>query len=246
MQYQLTGIESHLDYGFGITGEAYYDSAEMLFSKLDKLKSFQQANLPCSFLYRHSIELFLKSLIIIFHKRLKLAYDNEPYNTTNPKALINKTWQGLFQCHWIDELYNYWFKELYSKNLTKIKKAAPKGDWRIDYSILEDIIIVSKYDRDSSYFRYPITKNNILDSQKYTMQNLDLNQNIDLTNDNQKQDSKRKGRLFMLLKNEYNEIVEGYEKLINQLDHVINALKKVSHYFYCMHIMTRITLCNGN
>jgi hypothetical protein len=49
----------------------------------------------------------------------------------------------------------------------------------------------------------------------------------------------------MLLKNDNDEIVDGFERAEDVLDNVTQALKKVSHYFYCIHIMTRVTLCNG-
>lgn len=78
MQYTLTGIDTHLDFGFGITGESYYNNADFLFQNKEKVQAFQLAEMPVNFVYRHSIELFLKSLIIIFHKKLELPYDIEP------------------------------------------------------------------------------------------------------------------------------------------------------------------------
>jgi len=88
MTYQLTSIDTHLDYGFRITGESYYLSAEHLYENRENIKAFQQVEMPANYLYRHSIELFLKSLIIIFHRRLKIPFDKEPFDTDKPKIFI--------------------------------------------------------------------------------------------------------------------------------------------------------------
>lgn len=80
----LTGIDDHLDFGFGVTADSYYHSAEYLFTNKRKIKTFQQVEMPINYLYRHSIELFLKSLIIIFHKQLKIPYSDEPSDSIKP------------------------------------------------------------------------------------------------------------------------------------------------------------------
>ncbi|MDO9512069.1 MAG: hypothetical protein Q7J34_09940 [Bacteroidales bacterium] len=247
MQYSLTGIDTHLDLGFGITGEAYYHSAEQLFDNKKQIKTFQQVEMPMNFLYRHSIELFLKSLIMIFHKRLKLPYDNEPFDTVKPKILIGGKWKDLYNCHWIDELYNYWLNELLLKHKEDLDKLAPKGDWQEETTITKFFPLITGYDRDSSFFRYPVTKNTTHDPKKYTMQRLDLERLHDIfTNNPDSQKEKKGARVFILLKNDNEEIVDGFERAVNVLYDVTQALKKVSHYFLCIHIMTRVTLCNGH
>ena len=245
MQYQLTGIDTHLDFGFGITGEAYYESAEYLYDNKEKIKTVQQVEMPINYLYRHSIELFLKSLIIIFHKRLQLPYDIEPFDTIRPKILTGGVWKDLYNCHWIDELYNYWLNELLLKHITDLGKLAPKGDWQEEVTISQFFPLIAGYDRDSLFFRYPVTKNSALDPEKYTMQRLDLEKLQTIFNSEDKRKNKKSGRVFMLLKNDKDEIVDGFEREEDVLDNVTQALKKVSHYFFCIHIMTRVTLCSG-
>ncbi len=246
MLYQLTGIETHIDFGFGITGEAYYSSAQYLFDNKESIKSIQQVEMPTNYLYRHSIELFLKSLIIIFHKRLNLAYGTEPFDTTKPKAYICGAWKELYSCHWIDELYNYWLNELLLKHKSKLDEIAPKGEWQEENTISKLFPLIASYDRDSSFFRYPITKDFGLDQKKYTMQRLDLNKLQSVFSGEDTRKNKKFGRVFMLLENDDKEIVEGFERAEDVLDNVTQALKEVSYYFYCIHIMTRITLCGGN
>ena len=247
MQYSLTGIDTHLDFGFGITGESYYHSAEFLFDNKEQIKTFQQVEMPMTFLYRHSIELFLKSLIVIFHKRLKLPYDTESFDSNNPKILTGGKWKDLYTCHWIDELYSYWLNELLLKHKTELEQIAPKGEWQEETKISNFFPLIAGYDRDSSFFRYPITKNSTLDTKKYTMQHIDTEKLQEIFTNNPDTRKEKKGaRVFMLLKNDQEEIVDGFEKAENVLTNVIQALKEVSHYFYCIHIITRVTLCNGN
>jgi len=246
MQYSLTGIDTHLDFGFGITAESYYDSAEFLFDNKEQIKTLQQVEMPMTFLYRHSIELFLKSLIVIFHKRLKLPYDTEPFDSNNPKILTGGKWKDLYTCHWIDELYSYWLNELLLKHKAELERIAPKGEWQEETIISNFFPLIAGYDRDSSFFRYPITKNSTLDPKKYPMQRIDLERLQEIFTNSSTQKSEKGAGVFMLLENDEGEIVDGFEKSSNVLDNVIQALKKVSHYFYCIHIMTRVTLCNGH
>lgn len=247
MQYSLTGIDTHLDFGFGITGESYYHSAEHLYENKEKIQTFQQVEMPINFLYRHSIELILKSLIIIFHKRLQLPYGAEPFDTINPKACIDKKWKALDCCHWIGELYTYWCKELLLKHKSDLDRIAPNDDWQEEKFITDFFPLISTYDRDSSFFRYPVTKKSTtLDPEKYTMQRLDHERLGDIfaesTNNGKVQTG---GRIFMLLKNENDEIVDGFQRNENVLDNVTHALREVSNYLICIHIKARVTLCNG-
>lgn len=115
MKYLLTGLDTHLDFGFGITGESYFNTAEHLQESQSAIRVVQQVEMPINFLYRHSIELFLKSLIIIFHNQLHLPYGNQVYNSKTPMVLIDGKWKLLFTCHCIDKLYSYWLNELCSR-----------------------------------------------------------------------------------------------------------------------------------
>ena len=245
MLYTLTSIDTHLDFGFGIMGKSYYNSAEFLHKNMEQINDFQQKEMPMNFLYRHSIELFLKFLIVIFHKQLKLPYDTEPFDSVKPKILIDGKWRELYTCHWIDELYKYWLNELLLKHKEDLEKLAPQGEWQEDTNISKCFPLISKFDSDSSFFRYPVTKNTLLDAEKYTMRKIDTQKLEDVFSDelNTKDEGEKK-RIIMLLKNDEGEIVDGFEKFENVLGNVTEALNKVSYYFICIHAMTRFTLCN--
>ncbi len=247
--FTLTGIESHIDKGFGITADSYYKSAEHLFANhYEFYDSTQQAQMPENFLYRHSIELYLKSLIIIYHQKLQINYGTVPFDSDKPEIkAIDSKWISLYKCHFIDELYKYWQEELLIPNNAELKAKFPKGDWESYDEITELMSIVCKYDKDSSFFRYPITKNTSLDHKKFNMQKFkSVNmskfiEEIQQTNKN----TEKKGGLISLVVDENENIVEAFKYEGDILKDIRDALKKIAHYFYGIHTMTRCIMCEG-
>ncbi|MCU0431091.1 MAG: hypothetical protein MUF42_14090 [Cytophagaceae bacterium] len=247
MQYLMTGIELHPDKGFGITADSYYKSAEHLMTnRFEHYDVTQQAEMPQNFLYRHAIELYLKSLIIIFHRKLKINYGNEPFDSEEPEIFNDGKWRKLYTCHFIDKLYEYWLNNLLLPNIDVLNEKAPKGDWQETKKITYLFPVISKYDQDSSYFRYPITKNSSLDTKKYTMQKFKTTNMDQFIKEIQEQISEaKKGTFTMLLIDDSDNIVEAFKQTEDVLSDVRDALKEVAFYFSCIHIMTRITLCGG-
>ena len=89
MTYLFTGIETHIDKGFGVTADAYKKSAEFLETNdFEHFNITQQAEMPQNYLFRHSIELYLKSLILIFHRKLKINYGNYAFDSDHPEIYI--------------------------------------------------------------------------------------------------------------------------------------------------------------
>ncbi len=247
MHYLFTGIEMHPDKGFGITADAYYESAEHLMNNhFEYYDTTQQAEMPQNFLFRHSIELYLKSLIIIFHRNLKINYGTVAFDSDEPEVYSEGKWRKLYSCHYIDKLYYYWLNSLLLPNITKLQDIASKGDWQESKKITQLFSIICKYDQDSSYFRYPITKNSLHDNEKYTMQKVKSN-NIEgilqEIKEQEKVDDKTSLTLLILDDNDY--IVDGFKHSKNILLDVRDALKKVAFYLNCIHVMTRSTLCGG-
>jgi len=247
MQYLMTGIELHPDKGFGITADAYYKSAEHLQANhFEHYDSTQQAELPQNFLYRHTIELYLKSLIIIFHRKLKINYGTVPFDSEEPEIYTDGVWRKLYSCHFIDKLYEYWLNNLLLPNINLLNEKAPEGDWQETKKITALFSIICKYDQDSSYFRYPITKNSSLDNKKYTMQKFKSDTLRGFIKEIQEQKtSPTKGTFTMLLVDDEDNIVEAFKQVENILSDVRDALKEVAFYFHCIHIMTRVTICAG-
>tara|TARA_B100000780_G_C21102941_1_gene445211 strand:+ start:1277 stop:2023 length:747 start_codon:yes stop_codon:yes gene_type:complete len=247
MNYFFTGIELHPDFGFGITADSYYNSAMHLTDNhYENYSVTQQAEMPENFLFRHSIELYIKSLIIIFHKSLKLNYGDRPFDTDRPQIEIEENkWRDLYSCHYIDILYEYWLTKLLLPFADELKKIASKGEWIETEKISTLLNIVCKYDRDSSYFRYPITKYKELDHDKFTMQKFEVNSLKDhLDNLRNKKSDQKEATLTMLLV-DGDKVLEAFENNQNILSDVRDGLKEIAYYFHCIHLMARITICNG-
>ncbi|HSC54273.1 MAG TPA: hypothetical protein VLC98_11645 [Phnomibacter sp.] len=247
MKYLLTGIQLHPDKGFGITADAYYQSAEHLMTNhFEHYDVTQQAEMPQNFLFRHSIELYLKSLIIIFHRTLKINYGTVPYDSEDPEVFTDGNWRKLYTSHYIDKLYNYWLNELLLPNVDTLKTIAPKGDWQEAKHITELLPIICKYDQDSSYFRYPITKNSLLDIEKYTMQKFKTNSIDGMVEELEEQEvTSGKATVTMLMVDENDEVTDAFKYNGSILTEVRDALKEVALYFNSIHIMTRVTLSDG-
>lgn len=246
MKYLMTGIELHPDFGFGITADAYYKSAEHLMENhFEHYDVTQQAEMPQNYLFRHTIELYLKSLIILFHKKLEIDYGTVPFDSDEPEANFDGNWRKLYTSHFIDKLYHYWLNELLLPNTEILEKLAPGGDW-IEYKKITELFeIISKYDRDSSYFRYPITKNAGLDNHKYSMQKFkatDLESFLDEIKDRK---ANGKGKMTMLMLDNEDNITSAFSKEENILSDVRDALKEVAYYFNSIHVMCRVTLFDG-
>lgn len=247
MQYLMTGIELHADDGFGITADSYYANAEHLRTNhFPNYDSTQQAELPQNFLYRHAIELYLKSLIIIFHRTLKIDYGSVSFDSKDPEMFTGNSWRKLYSCHFIDKLYEYWLNYLLLPNIQLLNVKASKGDWQEVKKITDLFPIICKYDQDSSYFRYPITKRNSLDSQKHTMQRFKTDTLEGFVGEIKEQrGNSRKGSFTMLHFDENDNIVDAFKHVENVLSDVRDALREIARYFHCIHIMSRMTLCNG-
>ena len=240
--YHLLGIDEQIDFGFGITAEAYYEAAECLAKHDADLKSFQLKTLPSSFLYRHSIELALKALIIIFHRKLKLAYGDEAYQSQKPQVKVNAKWIPLSNCHFIDVLYDYWLKELLLPHIDQLKSLGKDGCWEENAEISRAISHIVEYDRKSSFFRYPIGENDKHELKKYEMQPV-VNLEALFKSLNEKAGATNPKKFVMALKDSKGEIVRAYVKTNNPLEDIVTVLREVASYFNTFHFMTRFALC---
>jgi hypothetical protein len=84
------------------------------------------AHLPINFLYRHAIELDLKSAVVIFHKRLKLPYGDLPY-TAEPMVRVDGQWLPCNRVHGTAQLWKY-VGELFTEHAEWLRNNT-KCDW---------------------------------------------------------------------------------------------------------------------
>ncbi|WP_342432597.1 hypothetical protein [Neobacillus sp. FSL H8-0543] len=239
MKYLMTGIDQQLDKGFGINAFAFNRAADQLYNSKEYNDSFNpQKHMPVFYLYRHTIELYFKSMIFLIHLELAI-----PYGKDSKKPQLHTEdgkWRDLDNCHWIDALYWYWAKLIldYSEKLNVV---ASKGDWRVHPDLKNMIDMIAKYDRDSTYFRYPFTKNNQKgqDEEKYSMKKVDDIQ--ELIN---KTDSK-KGSITLIIKDQDDNIKSIYAHEENVLSELMDVFKETAEILSGYHSMTRMTLSDG-
>lgn len=237
MKYMMTGIDGQEDKGFGITADAFLKAGDVLFESEIYNKGFNpQKHMPIFYMYRHSIELYFKSMITIFHTELELGGKKSKIEI---KTIDGKS-KELGTCHWVDALFWYWSK-IINDNKEKLINIAPNGSWETIHPDLEGLIeTVSIYDKDSTFFRYPFSKGDrkIKDNEKYSMKK------IKDIKDLQKSMIAGSGFTF-LLKDQDENITSIYSHDDNLLSDVLIDFKITSEILHNYHLMTRMTLCEG-
>jgi hypothetical protein len=167
VHYLMAPLAEHYDSGFGAVGDAFHRAAKAL-EKENVGQRFAWNHLPQIALYRHAVELFLKSGIIIVHRRLKLPYGRgEPYYSDKPLFLDpSGNWKSLYKTHDLAELYAYWKKLMvgHKDELTELTKNKP--DMSVPPEMDGWIDALATVDPNTDYFRYPISKNAANDKDK--------------------------------------------------------------------------------
>src|SRR5688500_3276799 len=107
MHYFLMPLNQHSDNGLGVTGDAFEETAKFLKDNL-KAISGGHVHLPISFIYRHAIELYLKSIITVLHKGLKLPYGDEPHDG-QVMVPMKGMWKPIYAVHSIAILWAHVF-----------------------------------------------------------------------------------------------------------------------------------------
>ena len=164
--YMMAPLGEHYDLGFGAIGDAFRDAAETL-RKANGTKRISWNHLPETYLLRHAVELYLKSGIIIMHRKLRLPYGSEPHSSTKPTIMTSSgKRKSLFTIHDVTQLYAHW-KKLIVEHKDKLGKfTSTQPDMTVPQELDAWIGTLGKTDPGSDYFRYPISTNNGADNEK--------------------------------------------------------------------------------
>jgi hypothetical protein len=205
MQYLMAPLEEHYDDGFGAVGDAFHRAAKGL-EKENAGQRFSWNHLPEIFLHRHAFELFLKSGIIIIHRKLKMPYGQQPYSTDKPMLLdSSKEWKSLYKTHDLGELYAYW-KKLMGDNKDKLTHLTKnKPDMSVPPELDGWIDSLGAVDPKNDYFRYPISKNRDSDKEKSPFREVPLD---DLFPEDRKEGEYVRA---LVLKNSKGEFVRAFK-----------------------------------
>ncbi|MFJ9992598.1 hypothetical protein ACIQSO_17860 [Pseudomonas putida] len=214
------------DSGFGAIANSFKLSADSLGE--NPYAGGLQSHLPISFLYRHSIELYLKSCIVIFHRRFDIAYQ---YTDGGQAAILvgNKP-RPLKDIHALMPLYTH-LKSLIDMNiefLTTLKGT----DWTLTPELENRVRLIDGTDSSSTFFRYPITKDKTKDKQKSTVQPKDWKSIVE-----NMQPPLKPIKAFLVVDDDYN-VIEAFNHNDEKVKSLTNTLRKTAQDFTEFHIMT--------
>jgi hypothetical protein len=152
MRYMLMPLEQHCDDGLGATGEAFEEAAKALQAAHETTR-VSHAHLPINFLYRHAVELFLKSMIVVLHRALAVPYGAEPHDGPGFVPVDDK-WRPLHRVHGVAVLWRHAL-DLLRANAAELG-ARCRTDWQtIPVGLDEAIRAIDEADGSSTFFRYP-------------------------------------------------------------------------------------------
>lgn len=238
MNYLLAPLHAHFDFGFGATGNAFKDAADELDKSSDAKKdNLFNANLPINFLYRHAIELYLKSAIVIFHRRLKLPYGAAPFDA-DPMVLVDGDWRPFNRVHSIAILWTY-VEKLFQDHADWLAEST-KADWSLSADVASQVSIIETHDPRSTFFRYPTTKDLNSDKSKSAMKELAQDELFDMV---KKSDGKKV--FAMIVEDKNKEFVSGYV-YDDEPGMALNAvLREMAQMCANLHAAMRWEICGG-
>lgn len=163
--YLFAPIDKHFDKGFGAVADSFQDAAMVLKETYNRGRL--NGHLPICYLFRHSIELFLKGSILIVHQGLKIPYGTEPC-TCEPKLPIDGKLKSIYAIHDIDLLYKY-LSNLMAENKIELYEVT-RTNWEFENDLGSKFERLKEIDPSSAYFRYPIEKSAVFEKQKSAFQ----------------------------------------------------------------------------
>lgn len=213
------------DSGFGAIASSFKFSADAL--EENPSAGGLQSHLPISFLYRHSIELYLKSCIVIFHRRFNTAYQ---YTDSGEAAiLIGNKPKLLKDIHALTPLYTY-LKSLIGMNiefLTTLKDT----DWALTPELDNRVQLIDGTDSSSTFFRYPITKDKPKDKQKSTVQPKDWNSMVENMHNGPKPVN-----AYLVVDDDYN-VIQAFNHDDEKVKSITSKLRETAQDFSGLHMM---------
>lgn len=239
MHYLLTPLHTHVDFGFGATGNAFRTAAENLDGEAVRRPGIGNEHLPINFLRRHAIELFLKSAIVIIHRRLNLPYGSLPPNG-EPRALVGEKWVPFQSLHSVKLLWTY-LASLFRDHKAVFDSIEPVDCWRFPPEVDMWIEEIELHDPRSTFFRYPTLRAPALDAKKAAMAagTVDeIGKRLEASRDGPKQ-------FILLMKDDDSDVTGAYYYAGEPLAGFNRTLKDCVDMFHGLHAMMRVELCGG-
>ena len=236
MHYLLTPLQNHYDRGFGAVANSFKHAGDLIASPESESPSLD-AHLPASFLYRHAVELYLKSGIIIFHRKFELPWEKESADS-EPKVPVGGKWRLMYTIHALSPLYER-LTTLFTAHASYLD-AHTRTRWDLPSEFPEWIAKIDATDSSSTFFRYPVTKQHAdRDGEKSPVKE-DSVGNIfaRMGPDHPPQ------KAFVVL-NQNEEIVQAFHRDDSQTTAALEVLREASDCLYGLHAALRGELTGG-
>jgi len=150
--YQFKPLTHQFDGGFGVIGDAFNEAAIRLEQSCEQ-QQFFNSSLPIAYLYRHAIELYLKSIIIVLHRKLSLSFGpNAPDGA--PLINVRDKWVAIYRVHNVGDLYRH-FDDLLKSHRPQLQEVCITDLNSITTDLPDWITAIEDLDRQSTFFRYP-------------------------------------------------------------------------------------------
>ena len=150
--YQFKPLTHQFDDGFGIIADAFNEAALRL-ERFSEQERFINSSLPIAYLYRHAIELYLKSIVIVLHRNLQIPFGPDPAIGA-PLIQIDEKWIPINRVHNVAALHRH-FEDIMAKHVNQLQTTT-STDWNSILTELADwLTAIENFDRQSTFFRYP-------------------------------------------------------------------------------------------
>ncbi len=225
MHYLFMPLDQHFDKGFSAVANSFKKAADSL-TQLTTEASFLNSHLTVSFLYRHAIELYLKSTILIFHKKFKIPYGTAPYDG-EPHVLVDAKWKPMYNEHRVQTLYSY-VRSLFSQQAEYLEKKT-RTDWSFPGELDDWISKIEATDSSSTFFRYPVTKDKAKDKEKSAIREDDFQSMLAKTKSGAKP-----LKAFLVLDSD-DQVTQAFSHDDTQSQEIVAILQEVAKVLYGCH-----------
>jgi hypothetical protein len=238
MEYFLTPLHTHIDFGFGATGDAFKEAADRLDGLVLERGPVFNEQLPINYLRRHAIELYLKSGIVIIHRRLQLPYGSEP-PSGKPHAYVEGKWMLFQHLHSVKRLWTY-LSSLF-RDHKAFFDSVRTVDWTFSPDVDRWIEDIEVHDPRSTFFRYPEPSEVSKDAPKAVMAQgtpEHIMERLQASEYGPKQ-------FILLMENHEGEVTRGYYYAGDALSEFALKLKQCANEFSGTHAALRSEVCGG-
>jgi hypothetical protein len=234
MHFLMTPLQTHFDLGFGAVADSFKDAADLV-SDPEAKSSSLHFHLPASFLYRHAIELFFKSGIIIFHRKFNIPWGEG--NSSEPQIPIAGKWKPMYSVHKLAPLHERLVALMHEHS--DYLKTMTRTNWTLPEELPHWIMAIDDTDSSSTFFRYPVTKHSDKDEAKSRMKSEDMASILA----RMKQGAEPQKVLLVLDGNE--NVQSSYRMDQTQSLEILNILRSTADFMFGCHAAMRGELTGG-